>query len=105
MDELLDDVMGQNDPFFEDEEPSEAGSEAGDHSPALQALEHLEDLNISLADLLDAVLFGDESIRSHRKILNARNGLFSGDFLTRILTRIRQPPHMRQPQSVFYRKS
>ncbi|KAG9078490.1 hypothetical protein FS749_009483, partial [Ceratobasidium sp. UAMH 11750] len=71
MDELLDDVMGRNDPFFEDEEPSEAGSEAGGHPPVLQALERLEGLGVSLADLLDAVLYGDESIRSHQKVLNA----------------------------------
>ncbi|KAG8712321.1 hypothetical protein FRC09_019994 [Ceratobasidium sp. 395] len=95
MDELLDDILERNNPFVEEEDPSEADSEAGDDSPVLQALTKLEDLGLSLSALLDAVVFGDETIRSHRKVTNARDDLFSGDVLTRVLTRVRQPPHMR----------
>ncbi|KAG9074852.1 hypothetical protein FRC06_010421, partial [Ceratobasidium sp. 370] len=72
MDQLLEDVLNDNNPFLDENDPSVAGSEPEDTpSPALQALQYLSEHGITLARLLDDVLFGDELIRKDRLVINA----------------------------------
>ncbi|KAG8683210.1 hypothetical protein FRC09_016225, partial [Ceratobasidium sp. 395] len=95
MEQLLDDVIGRNNPSFDESEPSEAGSEAGDHeSPVLKALGHLDDLGVTLGDVLTSVMFGDKSIRSNRAVINARTSLFKDSVLIETLDRVCHPPQM-----------
>jgi hypothetical protein len=96
MDQLINDVLGDENSLYDEDEPSEAGSEAEDHeNPTLAALRYLRDSGISLSKLLDNVMFCDDSIRGDRLVINARNGLFSSSVLPLVMTRARKPPKMR----------
>jgi hypothetical protein len=73
MDKLLGDVLGASSPFLDGEEPSAADSDAEDHEvPTIAALKHLQDAGISLAHLLDDVIFGHDDNRGHKLVQQAR---------------------------------
>lgn len=99
---ILNDVLSSDNPVYDEEdiidevEPLSDATEIGEGTnPTLNALQYLANAGISLDQLLESVLFADESIRGERLVVNSRNKLFQSSALPRVLDHIRSPPNMR----------
>jgi hypothetical protein len=102
---VLDDVLRSDNPFDDSDddeeherlnyEPEMPEDEHQNYqNPTLCALEYLANHGLTLAELLDNVVFGDKSIRGKGIVKSACLSLFKSSVIPLILERIRKPPGM-----------